>query len=54
MYTLVVQTYAWWPAVVSATLQWHMWLPTTHKTRKLKKDNNKYFSKIPEKYQIMN
>jgi hypothetical protein len=21
---LVVQTYAWWPAVVSATLQWHM------------------------------
>ena len=22
------QTYAWWPAVVSATLQRHMWLPT--------------------------
>ena len=20
--------YAWWPAVASATLQWHMWLPT--------------------------
>jgi hypothetical protein len=28
MYTLVVQTYVWWPAVASATLQWHMWLPT--------------------------
>jgi hypothetical protein len=27
---LFVQTYAWWPAVVSATLQWHMWLPTAH------------------------
>jgi hypothetical protein len=26
---LFVQTYAWWPAVVSATLQWHMWLPTS-------------------------
>jgi hypothetical protein len=25
---LFVQTYAWWPAVVSATLQRHMWLPT--------------------------
>jgi hypothetical protein len=24
---LFVQTYSWWPAVVSATLQWHMWLP---------------------------
>jgi hypothetical protein len=20
--------YAWWPAEASATLQWHMWLPT--------------------------
>jgi hypothetical protein len=20
--------YAWWPAIASATLQWHMWLPT--------------------------
>ena len=31
MYTLVglfVQTYAWWLAVVSTTLQRHMWLPT--------------------------
>jgi hypothetical protein len=27
---LFVQTYAWWPAVVSATLQRHMWLPTQH------------------------
>ena len=26
---LFVQTYAWWPAVVSATLQRHMWLPTS-------------------------
>jgi hypothetical protein len=26
---LFVQTYAWWPAVVSATLQRHMWLHTT-------------------------
>jgi hypothetical protein len=25
---LFVQSYAWWPAVVSATLQRHMWLPT--------------------------
>ena len=25
---LFVQTYAWWPAVVSATQQRHMWLPT--------------------------
>jgi hypothetical protein len=25
---LFVQTYAWWPVVVSATLQRHMWLPT--------------------------
>ena len=25
---LFVQTYAWWPAVVSTTLQRHMWLPT--------------------------
>jgi hypothetical protein len=25
---LFVQTYAWWPAVASATLQRHMWLPT--------------------------
>jgi hypothetical protein len=25
---LFVQTYAWWPAVVSATLQRHIWLPT--------------------------
>jgi hypothetical protein len=27
---LFVQTYAWWSAVVSATLQRHMWLPTTN------------------------
>jgi hypothetical protein len=26
---LFVQSYAWWPAVVSATQQRHMWLPTT-------------------------
>jgi hypothetical protein len=25
---LFVQTYAWWPAVASTTLQQHMWLPT--------------------------
>jgi hypothetical protein len=25
---LFVQSYAWWPAVVSATQQRHMWLPT--------------------------
>jgi hypothetical protein len=25
---LLVQTYAWWPVVVSTTLQRHMWLPT--------------------------
>ena len=25
---LFAQTYAWWPAVASATLQRHMWLPT--------------------------
>jgi hypothetical protein len=24
--------YAWWPAVASATLQWHMWLLTKLKT----------------------
>jgi hypothetical protein len=29
---LFVQTYAWWPAVVSATLQRHMWLPTPYQT----------------------
>jgi hypothetical protein len=23
--------YAWWPAVASATLQQHMWLPTSDK-----------------------
>jgi hypothetical protein len=28
---LFVQTYAWWPAVVSATLQQHTWLPTIFK-----------------------
>jgi hypothetical protein len=22
--------YVWWPAVASATLQWHMWLPTEY------------------------
>jgi hypothetical protein len=27
---LFVQTYAWWPAVVSATLQGHMWLSTIY------------------------
>jgi hypothetical protein len=27
---LFVQTYVWWPAVASATLQQHMWLPTLH------------------------
>jgi hypothetical protein len=27
---LFVQSYAWWPAVVSATQQRHMWLPTDH------------------------
>ena len=26
---LFVQSYAWWPAVVSATQQRHMWLPTS-------------------------
>jgi hypothetical protein len=25
---LFAQTYAWWPAVASTTLQQHMWLPT--------------------------
>jgi hypothetical protein len=25
---LFAQTYVWWPAVASTTLQWHMWLPT--------------------------
>ena len=25
---LFVQIYAWWPAIVSTTLQQHMWLPT--------------------------
>ena len=28
---LFVQSYAWWPAVVSATQQRHMWLPTSLK-----------------------
>jgi hypothetical protein len=22
--------YVWWPVEASATLQWHMWLPTVH------------------------
>ena len=25
--------YAWWPAVASATLQWHMWLPTLQRRK---------------------
>jgi hypothetical protein len=30
---LFVQTYAWWPAIVSATLQRYMWLPTEREER---------------------
>jgi hypothetical protein len=39
MYTLVVfQTYAWWPAVASTTLQRHMWLPTDSYSQRQLKD----------------
>jgi hypothetical protein len=32
--------YVWWPAEASATLQWHMWLPTKEKTSYFKTQNS--------------
>ena len=57
---LFVQSYAWWPAVVSATQQRHMWLPTDSvsvlmyisKLMLYKKENNFFFHSLYPEFSV--